>query len=82
MNRRGFLGGLGSLLAAPAIVQFASLMPVRGIIMDAGIPDGYMVCSAEFAALLREYIENNAEEVVASIKENNALFGLREVRLQ
>jgi hypothetical protein len=29
MNRRSFL----TLLAAPAIVPFASLMPVRGIIM-------------------------------------------------
>lgn len=33
MNRRGFLRGLGSLIAAPAIVQASSLMPVRGIIM-------------------------------------------------
>lgn len=34
MNRRSFLTGLGSIVAAPAIVPFASLMPVRGIIMD------------------------------------------------
>jgi hypothetical protein len=34
MNRRGFLSFLGgSLVAAPAIVKCASLMPVRGIIM-------------------------------------------------
>lgn len=32
--RRGFLTGLGSLvIAAPAVVNYASLMPVRGIIM-------------------------------------------------
>lgn len=34
IGRRGFLIGLGSLLvAAPAIVRAASLMPVRGIVM-------------------------------------------------
>lgn len=29
MNRRGFLLGLGAALAAPAIVPYASLMPVK-----------------------------------------------------
>src|SRR5258708_12587535 len=29
MNRRGLLVGLGSLIAAPAVVRAASLMPVR-----------------------------------------------------
>jgi hypothetical protein len=34
MDRRSFLTGLGaSLIAAPAIVQAASLMPVRQIVM-------------------------------------------------
>src|SRR4051812_3637220 len=31
LNRRGFLTGMGSLLAAPAIVRAASLMPIRAI---------------------------------------------------
>lgn len=35
MHRRSFLLGLGSLIAAPAVVQAASLMPVRGVIMPA-----------------------------------------------
>lgn len=35
MNRRGFITGLASLVAAPAIVKAASLMPVRGIVMAA-----------------------------------------------
>ena len=34
LSRRGFIGGLGALIAAPAIVRAASLMPVRGIVMD------------------------------------------------
>jgi Protein of unknown function (DUF1565) len=29
MDRRGFLAGLGALIAAPAIVRASSLMPVR-----------------------------------------------------
>lgn len=33
MNRRGFITGLTSLIAAPAIVKASSLMPVRGIIV-------------------------------------------------
>jgi hypothetical protein len=34
INRRGFLSFLGAgLIAAPAIVRAASLMPVRGIVM-------------------------------------------------
>jgi hypothetical protein len=37
MHRRSFLTGLGALVAAPAVVQFASLMPVRGIIMPTRI---------------------------------------------
>lgn len=33
LTRRGIIGGFGALLAAPAVVKAASLMPVRGIIM-------------------------------------------------
>lgn len=34
MNRRSFLFGVGaSMIAAPAIVRAASLMPIRGIVM-------------------------------------------------
>lgn len=31
-SRRGFLGGLAALVAAPAVVKVASLMPVRTIV--------------------------------------------------
>lgn len=34
INRRGVLGGIGSLLATPGIVKASSLMPLRGIDMD------------------------------------------------
>ena len=32
-SRRSFITGLAALVAAPAIVRVASLMPVRGIVM-------------------------------------------------
>jgi hypothetical protein len=34
MDRRGFLTGLASAFAAPAIVRAASIMPVRALILD------------------------------------------------
>jgi len=33
LPRRSFLTGLASALAAPVIIPYASLMPVRGIVM-------------------------------------------------
>jgi hypothetical protein len=36
-SRRSFLTGLGAALAAPAVVPYASLMPVRGIVMPRGL---------------------------------------------
>lgn len=38
-SRRGFIKGLGALWAAPAIVRFASLMPVKAL--TPGIVAGY-----------------------------------------
>ena len=35
-SRRSFLAGLGGIVAAPAIVPYASLTPVRGIVMPIG----------------------------------------------
>lgn len=32
LSRRGFIGGLGAILAAPAIVKASSLMPVRALV--------------------------------------------------
>lgn len=34
LSRRKLLVGLGGLIAAPAVVKCASLMPVRGVVMD------------------------------------------------
>ncbi len=59
LNRRGFLGGLGaSIVAAPAIVRAASIMPVRGIIMSVAPPrfdalGGFLVPQEYCAELMR-----------------------------
>ena|ERR1017187_2943521 len=34
IGRRGFLIGMGALIAAPAIVRVTSIMPVRSMAMD------------------------------------------------
>lgn len=42
IGRRGFIAGLASLIAAPAIVQASSLMPVRGIVMPVSFGEPLM----------------------------------------
>lgn len=49
MNRRGFLTGLVSALAAPAVVRSGILMPLRGIVVPA-LPN--IVWSADLAPTL------------------------------
>jgi hypothetical protein len=64
MNRRGFLLGLGAgLVASRAIVRAASLMPVRGIVMDAWPPYGAspaMLATAELRAALAQAMSDFA----------------------
>lgn len=50
LTRRGIIGSLGALLAAPAVVKVASLMPVRGIIMTVELkPYGNLITLEEYA---------------------------------
>lgn len=42
-NRRGFLLGLGAALAAPAVVRYNSLMPVRALELPTPLPPGEYV---------------------------------------
>jgi hypothetical protein len=60
MNRRHFLTGLGTLLAAPAIVKVASIMPVRVL----PPPDFYGVSYIE--ALVRS-IQIMKERMAATV---------------
>jgi hypothetical protein len=58
IGRRGFLVGLGSLLAAPAIVRAASLMPVKApkpVLLYGGNNSLIMFRKQ----ILREYIREN-----------------------
>ena len=54
MNRRGFITGLISFVAAPAIVRVGSLMPVKSYLLDDGIalncmpnPEGFNLALAK-----------------------------------
>lgn len=51
MNRRGFLKGLASALAAPAVVCSGVLMPLRGLVM---YPPPDVTAAAIIDRLLRE----------------------------
>ena len=51
MNRRGFITGLISLVAAPAIVRAGSLMPVKSFVVGDGValycmphPEVWRIC--------------------------------------
>jgi hypothetical protein len=56
-NRRGFLIGLGAIVAAPAIVRASSLMPVKVLRpepIEAWIPcDGRLLSRTRYADLFR-----------------------------
>jgi hypothetical protein len=58
MNRRGILTGLGSLfVAAPAIVRFSSIMPVKAVeILTHGFGEdiGFHYDTAELIAITRK----------------------------
>lgn len=65
MNRRSFLfGASASLIAAPAIVRAASLMPIRGIVMPVTAPEvtlayGRLTIDPDFLAKWRERVIQN-----------------------
>lgn len=42
LTRRGLIGGLGLLIAAPAVVRAASLMPVRRAPLVAALDDSFL----------------------------------------
>ena len=81
MNRRGFITGLISLVAAPAIVRAGSLMPVKTFVLDDGVmlysivhPLPYKEITFDYniyLALCREQIEEitgiNDKTLITSI---------------
>lgn len=53
LSRRGFLRGTGALLAAPAIVRVASLMPVYPFAVDASLYGDFNI-HTELVAITRK----------------------------
>lgn len=67
LSRRGLFGGFAALLAAPAIVRVASIMPVKAL--------------PTFEEMVREVIRSHPSEFWRQLADNNALFErLREDR--
>lgn len=65
ITRRGLVGGLGALFAAPAIVRASSIMPIRAI-----KPHDYLLESSNIEyGLLRtsyfEYVEHISIQIIA-----------------
>lgn len=81
LHRRTFLTGLGALIAAPAIVRVASLMPVRGIVMPTLEESMTLVMSqdmyAELAAVTRKAF---VPRLFVQIYETDHLYILRELQ--
>lgn len=73
MNRRGFLTGIGALIAAPAVVKFASLMPVRGIIHPIPL---IQPIPLDYAELVRVTRQAMLPRLVAQVYRENPLVTL------
>lgn len=88
MDRRGFLfGATATLILSPAIVRAASLMPVRGIVMDSGLPlisTDHPYYDGPERPFLDHDIETDALELVTitfSVDENGNLVKGRRLSL-
>ena len=85
IHRRGLLGGLGALFAAPAIVRASSLMPVKAIDdmplwgkspMMGALEDLQQINALYFAALFKTLNDSpslTATQIIAQINERNLL---------
>lgn len=59
-SRRSFLAGLGSLLAAPAIVRAEILMPVRGIIVPTRNMNSLLTIEMITREAIKLFVQSNA----------------------
>ena len=55
LSRRAFLGGMAATVAAPAIVRFDSIMPVRAVANDL-LKNGRLLSSEELVAELQDVV--------------------------
>lgn len=74
MNRRGFLKGLASALAAPVVVRSGVLMPLRGLVM---LPDVQIIHqtlrddAAKFGDIGSTLTVEHIKQAVEWMKERN-----------
>lgn len=72
MNRRGFLGSILALGAAPAVVRASSLMRIAA---PAATP-------LTFSELIAKTIREKAPEIAENIRRRNALIALMQERIR
>ncbi len=80
INRRGIIGGLISLFAAPAIVRAGSLMPVKAVSdlppwpIDWGPVWSNIQVYPSFNEMVTEALRKHAREVVDNVSQQNAFW--------
>jgi len=75
MNRRGFITGFASFLAAPAIVRVSSLMPISALRLPTNLTATEIVNRTLIATDIENaWIEELSQRMVATIIYGNQMF--------
>jgi hypothetical protein len=71
MNRRGFITGLISLVAAPAIVRAGSLMPVKSFVLEDGVALSFIPHPEGWGNMVAaDLTETSLEQLMLYVKES------------
>jgi hypothetical protein len=76
LHRRGFLTGLGALIAAPAIVSVSNIMPVKSMPIELEQFDAVYL-RAEWptiSEIVATALKNNSMHLSENLMRNNALL--------
>ena len=76
MNRRGFIGAMGLIIASPAIVRASSLMPVRAL-PQATCSVPYITLEEYIERILKPYELQLAKQFAYAIIYGNSLLALQ-----
>lgn len=77
LARRKFLMGLGALLAAPAIVSVANIMPVKAMPAELEVFDAVYVRAEGYQSLseiVQTTLRNRSGKLAGNMMKNNALL--------
>jgi hypothetical protein len=75
ISRRSLIRGLGALIAAPAVIRVASLMPIKVWDESLDIAEGWIDYGDQsLEALLAATLRRNSRLIAENITNNNALL--------